>query len=520
MRNEQGVIISLIVFIVLTLVFGVATYFGAKGYQEQKAALETARSELASATAENDSLRADLNNFKEKLGYGLGSASEIIKGRDGAEKRLDSENKEVAVHYNGMTDDVVAALGSDATFKDAVAKLVAEIANVNKMIAASAQERDENIRDAQTQILNSSKEKERFDANAAKMTADHLAAIADSQTQYAELTSKFNEQTKEFDVQKRDARKAIEIAKEETKSVREASDRFAETNLELSKRIDLLTNNDFERADAFVVSTDQVGKIVRLSVGSKDGVRPLTKFNVFPKEALEKGGVKAKASVQVLRSLEDHCCEARILTDDSNNPIEPGDLVFTPLWRPGEVYKYALDYHLDVNHDGVSDLGEVYNMIQLTGGEVVAYIDDDGSVHGKITPDVYRIIVADESIIDRVNADEDMSAEDKKKLEADVTAFANSATENGVVKMHLLDLMAQIGYKKTDELDRYHEEKALAQRQAKNSQVSVGGESVIPVYSSSDKGIQPGSVLPVFPDGADEQVKAPSVTFRKRVPKN
>ena len=84
MRNEQGVIVSLIVFIVLTLAFGVATYFGAKGFQEQKAALATARSELQSAIAENDTLRADLTNFKTRLGYGYGSADEIINGKDGS----------------------------------------------------------------------------------------------------------------------------------------------------------------------------------------------------------------------------------------------------------------------------------------------------------------------------------------------------------------------------------------------------------------------------------------------------
>ena len=119
MRNEQGVIVSLIVFIVLTLAFGVATYFGAKGFQEQKAALATARSELQSAIAENDTLRADLTNFKTRLGYGFGSADEIINGKDGSEKRVDKNGEEAAVHYAGMTDDVQKALGSDTNFKDA-----------------------------------------------------------------------------------------------------------------------------------------------------------------------------------------------------------------------------------------------------------------------------------------------------------------------------------------------------------------------------------------------------------------
>ncbi|MBQ4079528.1 MAG: hypothetical protein II596_02485 [Thermoguttaceae bacterium] len=520
MRNEQGVIVSLIVFIVLTLAFGVATYFGAKGFQEQKAALATARSELQSAIAENDTLRADLTNFKTRLGYGFGSADEIINGKDGSEKRVDKNGEEAAVHYAGMTDDVQKALGSDTNFKDAFGKLTAQLAAVNKQIADAVAERDGNIKEAQKQIASAANQKETFDAGVAKLSADHQQNLETARAEYDDLTKQFNEQTKEFDVQKRNARDAIAEAKTETEKDRSAADNFAEINLDLSRRIDLLTNNDFDTADAVVVSTDQVGKSVRLSVGTKDGVRPLTQFNVFPTEALEKGGVKAKAKVQVTRTLEEHVCEAKILEDDQNNPIQPGDLVFTPLWRPGEVYKYALDYRLDINGDGVSDLGEIYNMIQITGGEVSAYIDDAGKVHGKITPDVFRLVVCDASIADRANMDGGLSEEQREKIIADETAFVASAGENGVRTMRLPDLLAQIGYKKTDQLARYRDEQRVGERQAGESSVAVGNSSVVPVFRSEDGEVKPGSILPVFPEGAEEQVKEGNVTFRKRTPRN
>ena len=229
---------------------------------------------------------------------------------------------------------------------------------------------------------------------------------------------------------------------------------------------------------------------------------------------------KAKAKVQVTRTLEEHVCEAKILEDDQNNPIQPGDLVFTPLWRPGEVYKYALDYRLDINGDGVSDLGEIYNMIQITGGEVSAYIDDAGKVHGKITPDVFRLVVCDASIADRANMDGGLSEEQREKIIADETAFVASAGENGVRTMRLPDLLAQIGYKKTDQLARYRDEQRVGERQAGESSVAVGNSSVVPVFRSEDGEVKPGSILPVFPEGAEEQVKEGNVTFRKRTPRN
>lgn len=522
-KQNQGVLVSLIVFIVLTLAFGVATYFGAKGYKEQKAALESARSERANAVQERDNLKTELDAFKTKLGYGLAGADTIINGGDGDEKISVQENGsavEKPVHYNGMQDDLADALGSNVaetlTFKDGVAQLSAQLAAVNKQIADCAAERDANIRDAQNQVDNSEKEKTRFDASVVKKTADVETALDDVRSQYTDLTKQFNEQTKEFDTQKRNAKEAIDIANAEAEKERGAADNFANINIELARRIDLLTNNDFETADATVVSTDQVAHSVRLDVGSADGIRPLTKFNVFPKEALVKGGVKAKASVQVTQSLEEHVCEAKILQDNPNDPIEPGDIVFTPLWRPGEINKYALDYRLDINEDGVSDLDEIYNMIRIAGGEVAAYIDDKGVVHGKITPDCFRLVVSDDSVVDRIAKAGDLSDETKAKIEQDQVAFIESAKENGVRSIRLADLLVQIGYKKTPLLGRDNAEKAAGKRQADESANAVDNVDVIPVFESQNES-QPGSVLPLYKDGADKDPAEP--TFRKRTPK-
>ena len=82
------------------------------------------------------------------------------------------------------------------------------------------------------------------------------------------------------------------------------------------------------------------------------------------------------------------------------------------------------------------------------------------------------------------------------------------------------DLLAQIGYKKTDQLARYRDEQRVGERQAGESSVAVGNSSVVPVFRSEDGEVKPGSILPVFPEGAEEQVKEGNVTFRKRTPRN
>ena len=68
MKN-QGEIISLIVFVILTLALGVTTYFGFDKSSVTKAELESAKSELANATESADALAANLAIVKTRAGF-------------------------------------------------------------------------------------------------------------------------------------------------------------------------------------------------------------------------------------------------------------------------------------------------------------------------------------------------------------------------------------------------------------------------------------------------------------------
>ena len=96
MKN-QGEIISLIVFVVLTLALGVTTYFGFKGLGEQKAELATAQSECQNVQNENYTLSNELAAVKERLGFDPAfKGSEIVEA---------------------MTADVESALGAQGANK-------------------------------------------------------------------------------------------------------------------------------------------------------------------------------------------------------------------------------------------------------------------------------------------------------------------------------------------------------------------------------------------------------------------
>ncbi|MBQ8362396.1 MAG: hypothetical protein IJX36_00525, partial [Thermoguttaceae bacterium] len=127
MRNQQGVVITLIVFIVLTLILGVTTYFGFKGLSEKKQELAQVQSDLQNATSENSSWAASFKKAKDVAGFaGLGDGHADLAGL------ADKMTERVA----GMD----AATGGATTYEAAVAKLAANLAQKNTELATAQAE--------------------------------------------------------------------------------------------------------------------------------------------------------------------------------------------------------------------------------------------------------------------------------------------------------------------------------------------------------------------------------------------
>lgn len=452
MRNT-GVTVSLIVFMVLSLILGVTTYIGAKGTSEKKMEVASLKKQTSEAQSLNSSMKSDLSGIKEKLGYGA----------------VEDNNQLVET----MKTDVVAALGTvedNASYREAVSRLAENLKwkkkrsvvgvnldeiNGDTINYASEQLKAEDLDDSHNQMTDD--QQKNFADVEGDIKREHSDALTAANTSKEELSGSLAEQKKELDAVETKTKEEIRVAKQETADWKESADKFQGLNEQLRKKADELANVDFTRADAKIVYADQVLKTARLNVGEKDGVRPMTTFNVFNPDAIDMGTEVAKGSVQVVRSIGDHLCEAKILEDEMSNPIMPGDLVYTPLWRPGKKVKYALDYKLDIDGDGLSDLDQIMSIIQSSGAEVAAYIDDDGKPQGEITNDVYRVIRADQNITDTLAHDSSRNEEQRESLQREDQKFLDQAKELGIEEIFLADFLKSIGYKETAKITRYRE---------------------------------------------------------------
>ncbi|MBP5622092.1 MAG: hypothetical protein J6X44_08770, partial [Thermoguttaceae bacterium] len=327
MRNS-GVAITNVVFMMLTLSTGTSSYFLLNNVSEKKQEVAALTAKTGEIKSEVSGMNSDFNELKKKLGY-----------EDVADaKQLDET----------MRSDVEKALGiadTNTTYRDVVETLSSNLIQKKAELADGYQAQlDEAERVSTSEKNKTTAQKTTFSEQESTIADDHDEAIAKVTDTKSNLQKSYDSQTADLNKLVADTRADIQAANQDTADFKESKDRFAAINEELSKRVDELSNASYERADARIVFADQVRKVVRLNIGERDGVRPLTTFNVFAPDTLDMEGATAKGSVQVVRNIGEHMCEAKILEDQMSNPVQNGDLAYTPLWRPGEVIRYALDF--------------------------------------------------------------------------------------------------------------------------------------------------------------------------------
>ena len=139
----------------------------------------------------------------------------------------------------------------------------------------------------------------------------------------------------------------------------------------------------FEVADGKITLIDRTLKMVWLDLGQADGLRTGLVFHVFDRDAARVGSRRqTKGAVRVTRIVGAHQAEATIVTEKSRTPILKSDLVYTPVWSPGRVERFAIVGLVDINGDGQSDLASVRRHVEDTGAMVSIWVDEAGQRTG------------------------------------------------------------------------------------------------------------------------------------------
>jgi F0F1-type ATP synthase membrane subunit b/b' len=428
-RENQGLQIALIIFVMLTVVMSVMTfvYFQKFTEAEKKQKISDEKAQNAeSARLQTDS---DNQDYKKMMGF----APTLTK------------QEVVALKDKDMNSYAGAFPGDIHVYSPVLKQLVETIQKKDKLIAD---------KDAENK-----QQRDEFDTYKAKLdtqVAEFKKVADDSGNKVVDVTKRAQDdratmaadqqQTEKLIVKiKNDNRAENERAKDEVKKLSSKLDDVVGTNVKLNQRLGSINRTYPDRFCGEVRFVNQRDGAVWIDLGSADGLDRQVTFSVYSGDATNLAKAAKKASIEVTRVTGEHMAMARVLEEEKvTDPIVSGDKIFTPLWSPGEQKHFALVGSLDLDGNGKDDHEAVKNLIALHHGVVDCDVNEKGKRSGDITVNT-NYLVCGERPTDK----------GQPALLAAYIRITTDAERLGVRTISLADLKEQMGYRNPAPVNRF-----------------------------------------------------------------
>ena len=435
-RENQGLQIALIVFVMLTIILGVTTFIFYRQYEEAAIKAEKAQQDSVTSTSKARTVQEENNKLKGLMGFAATMNWEEIQSQ--------------------FTEDMQTYA---STFPEETQFYHPILAQLAQAVA------DKNIEltDLMAEITNwKVKYKGREDAMAPQIVKHdeaRLEAVADKATASANYTTQ--RERIEAD-QAAAADMAARVRKESGEKVTALEGNLDIVKVKLvktqgllddkSKKLDEIRKETFAEPDGKISHVDQNGT-VWINLGRADALSRQVTFAVYPMDTtnLTRGG--KKASIEVTQILGAHLAEARILEDSVSDPIMPGDKIHTPIWSVGEKKRFALAGFIDIDGDEKSDQHIVRNLITMNGGVVDCETDPKtGETRGAMTVNTRYLVLGEAP---NVKSGEGANSE---AVRASVKAYSDMRSEAkrlGVQIITVGELLQNMGWKNQTPVIRY-----------------------------------------------------------------
>jgi hypothetical protein len=430
-RENQGLQIALIIFVMLTIILGVTTYLCFRKWDDADKAKEVA----AASAGKNEQLARKNAEDAEKLKKWIGVAT-----TDSVDAIKDTFDKDMGKYAASLP-------AQDQVYRNLLDKMYNTI-----------KQRSEELTDAKLEIPKREddykKSLEAKEAQVAEFRSSHDAAVSDLD----------NERTKFQTDRERISRDKTRLQGDLQAMRKESNERLAKVDAQLTKSetenkklgdVVVKQGEIIDRYGGGLMAGAANGEItwvvqrnstVWINLGRADGLMRQVTFSVYPFDVVDmtaKGAAKGK--IEITEILGDHMAQGRITEDEVTRPILPKDKIYTPLWSPGERRHFALAGVMDLYGDGRNDLEALKNLIAINGGIVDCYIDDAGKQHGEITVNTNCLILG-------------TAPTDKESDSRMVTTFTKvlkDVDQLRLPKTQLSDLLQRMGWRNMSPVIRY-----------------------------------------------------------------
>ena len=517
MKSDQGTTIVMIVFILLSVLLMVLCWVFYSASKDNLQRAEAAESQKNTAEGNLRTASNDVDTLKEIIGAAASvSASDIKEKFEEQAQALGMPD--AAKGFTGLVDFLNARLNGT---RQELASANTEKLDWQAKYNALSDITQNKIRDLETVFA---REKDKFNA----IEKEYNESIAERERIKKQLIDENLQTYQRAENTVAQARIEKGIAERRLNENEQILEKQGNQLAELRTPV-------LEREDGKIVTVNQLNGIVTLDIGSASGLRNGITFEVFDPSEKNLAKATSKGSIEVSQILGPNRAEARILDTVITEPIMRGDLIYTPVWKPGMHPRFVLSGRMVVpgfgsrSEDNTSredDLKDVINLILANGGIVDYYMRSDGTMmkvntlidsQGRI-----RILGEEPANFVRGEGGDEISLDTaflvtgspdplNRVFMSNMQILGEQAKVYGVRSISLPELLRRMGWRNAVPTQGYgsrSNESDLAPQPSRPMPVSTG--VVSPLYSQQAevaKRTSPGNVSPLY---LDKQPMKPS----------
>lgn len=399
-ESKQGLIITLVFFILATIGLGVATYFGFSEQEKYEKAAKEAKSKEDAFKTDRDWYKFQSMMYLSYMGQtqGLEGIDTLgtLKGQFDSRSMKGGKDRELVEKVIKTMDAKLGGWNGNQPKET----LEGMIDKVNTDRAAHAK----TILELKVALDKAKKETEAKAKELEDATTDYKTKLAELQktlkNDFTKSDQELDRLRKDFETLSEARKKDKEDADKEKKNLLAQGRKDKEDIKFLKQRIRdqedriLAFESKSElapasmRTDWKIIRMDTRGLNPYINLGSGDHVNPQLTFTIHGLAADGRPNPRPKGTLEVVNVIGPHLAQTRITSvkDRNRDPITEGDVIYNASWNPNLKKHVAIAGVIDLTGDGRDNLYEFMRSLERQNIVVDAYLDPkDATMKGKVT---------------------------------------------------------------------------------------------------------------------------------------
>jgi hypothetical protein len=459
-ESKQALIITLVVFVILSIILAITTYLGFDGQKAFETKEKEAKADKTKWEKAADWYRFQGLQYRAYMGAPLSPQEMEALGtlRSGFGDQTDGSLVTGAdLDTNRTNTAKFIRENLDPRFYDPATKKVKDNFT-NQLQEMQAKSDAATKRSNETQALleqTSAKLKETNDT-LEKAKADYAAKLTALEGAFSKKQEGYLADIDRLQQELRQTGENSATVKttsdQDVAKIKKENDRMAKTMRTMEDKIKKLESKipgidrpGLDQPKAKVDSLDKLGRLAYINVGSADNVKPKLTFRIVGASLDGKPGAE-KGSLEVVQVMGPRQSQARVteVIDPNREPIMVGDLLYNLSWSPTMQKHVAIAGVIDLADEGKDRTDEFVRGLKERGVVVDAYVDlKDQTIKGEITRTTEYLIIGPLPQDDKIK----MSKDKEDSYQNKVKELTNAAKTHGATPVPLREFLTLVGFR-------------------------------------------------------------------------